>query len=382
MNFPGAQIGGNLECIQGTFANPTGTAFNGERINVKGSVFLRDGFAADGEVELGGAQMDNFNCANGNFEKATLNLTEARAVALYDSGLNYIAPGLVADSRRTMWPQQDKLLLDGFVYARISSEGQINVNERLKWLGRQPKTPFRQQPYLQMAKVLRESGDSDGSLDVLGKMEELRRSSETHDPIAHFESWVFKSSIGYGYYPARAIWEIIGLSALGWIIYRRSYLAGGIAPTEKEAYKDFKAESAVPSHYPSFSPLVYSVENSLPLVKLGQAEKWQPDPEPQDHSAGNIPAPKLGHRGMGAWPPSKLQSVGQGLLRRMTAAWIRVPRWIRTGCTWTLAKLDRLLVLLGLRPKTDPQRPTPLVSRFATSPRFVMWFLWIQILLG
>lgn len=56
-----------------------------------------------------------------------------------------------------------------------------------------------------------------------------------------------------------------------------------MVPTEKEAYQQFKylaTEGQVPAHYPTFSAPVYSLENSLPLVKLGQAAKWQPDPAP------------------------------------------------------------------------------------------------------
>src|SRR5208283_5431584 len=111
----------------------------------------------------------------GNLRKATLVLTDASAASLYDSGLSK------ADSRdddRTRWPKQDELLLDGFLYGRISSEGKIDVTKRLDWVRLQPRTPFRQQPYLQLAKVLRESGDSDGALRVLEQMEARRRSSE------------------------------------------------------------------------------------------------------------------------------------------------------------------------------------------------------------
>src|SRR5208283_4903961 len=110
----------------------------------------------------------------GNLRKATLVLTDASAASLYDSGLSK------ADSRdddRTRWPKQDELLLDGFVYGRIASDGQVDVTKRLDWLRLQPRAPFRQQPYLQLAKVLRESGDLDGSLRVLEEMEELRRNT-------------------------------------------------------------------------------------------------------------------------------------------------------------------------------------------------------------
>jgi len=318
VRLPGAQIGGNLDCSGGTLANQTqegfpasGTALKADRINVKGSVLLNANFTASGEMRLIGAQIGGaLDCENGNFQAATLDLRDAAANTIYDPGVK--------------WPGSDKLLLDGFAYGRISTEEQIDVTKRLDWLGRQPSTPFHRRPYLQLANVLRESGDSDGALRVLEKMEGLRRRSDANGPFARpwswvprpwswvlrGWSWVLKWSIGYGYHPGRAIWLIILLSALGWVVYVRSDHARTMVPTEKDAYKNFRWEGQVPPHYPTFSPLVYSVENSLPLVKLGQGDKWQPGPGPPGLS------------------------------------------------------------------------PTWFLGRFATSPQFVTWFLRIQILLG
>lgn len=383
VNLNHARIGGELACAGGMFCNPTDVALFAERIAVRESVFLRDGFTADGIVDLYGAQIDGtLDCRAGDFRKATLVLQDASAGILSDSGVNDIPSGSTADDPPTLWPQPGKLLLDGFSYGRISSpgrtsSGRINVDKRIEWLG---LSPFSPRPYLQLAKVLQESGDSDGALRVLEKMEDLRRSSEEEGPFGRLWSLVLKGSIGYGYYPHRALVCSVGLTALGWIIYRRSYLAGTMAPTDEEAYKDFKAKSEVLTHYPNFSPFVYSVENSLPLVKLGQADKWQPDPEVTPPP--NKPTPKLGRRGTWAWPPDKVQSAWRALFRGLTAIWCRVPKRFRSVCSWIVAKLERLLVHLGLRPETDPLRPTLFLSRFATSPRFVLWFLWIHILLG
>jgi hypothetical protein len=287
----GAQIGGDLDCGTGDFINPaqkdvegSGTGINAQRIIVKGAVFLGDGFTADGAVNLFGTQIGGpFDCRNGNFQKATLNLTTASAGSLYDSGLNDVPADSAADSGPTIWPQRGELLLDSFVYGRISSKGRIDVTKRLDWLGLQPSAPFRPQPYLHLAKVLKDSGDSDGALRVREKMEKLRRNSEKHGPIARLWSWIWswilKGLIGYGYHPGRAVWWILLLSVSGWIVY--CHHAGAMVPTDKDACKEFKAGRLLPPHYPAFSPLIYSVENSLPLVKLGQADKWQPDPGPE-----------------------------------------------------------------------------------------------------
>jgi hypothetical protein len=308
VRFLRAHIGRNLECDGGTFSSPplkdvgipprkdvsnpppkgisnpphkdlpgSGKAFNAERADVRGSIYLRNRFTADGAVDLHGAEIGGtFDCRNGNFEKASLDLTDASAGSLKDSGLSD-------------WPHAGKLFLDGFVYGRI--EGQIKPQERLRWL-RQAEKPFRPQPYLQLAKILHDSGDSDGALQVREKMAELHRSSQ--NPLPRLWSLLLKWSIGYGYHPGRAIRLVILLSLVGWVVYSISYKAGTMVPTDKDAHAQFtncptvptdknaRAQSTncrtVPGHYPAFSALVYSLETSLPLVHLGQADKWQPDP--------------------------------------------------------------------------------------------------------
>src|SRR5271157_2281217 len=357
VNLVLAQIDGQLDCSGGVFSNPGGNALSANRTIVKSSVLLRDGFTAEGSVYLEGAQIGgDFHCDSGNFQKATLDLTDVSAGTLVDSGLKYIPPGSPADSSPTLWPQRGKLLLDGFTYGRISSEGQIDVDKRLGWLDLQPESPFHPRPYLQLAKVLQESGDSEGALRVKERMEQLRY-KEQNSRVAAVESWILRTTIGYGYHPLRALkWEL-GLGALGWIIYRRSYLAGTMAPTDEGAYSEFKKPGGhVPGNYPSFSPLTYSVENSIPLVKLGQGDKWQPDPERQGSPAQTRPATEFGYRVTWTWLPEKLRSGGQALLRWLAAMWGRAPKWLQNAWGW--------------------------ISTKTTAPRFVMWFLWIQILLG
>jgi hypothetical protein len=89
-------------------------------------------------------------------------------------------------------------------------------------------------------------------------MEQLCRRDLEHGLMTSLESFAVRASIGYGYYPTRAILEILGLTVLGWIICRRSHLAGTMAPSDKKAYKEFKDPrgGGVPGHYPRFSPLI------------------------------------------------------------------------------------------------------------------------------
>lgn len=343
-----AQVGGSLECEGGTFVNPekksthggvlerSGNALTVERAKIKGDVMLcksddgnlpvafrhkivTDSFTAYGSVSLAGSHTEG----NLDFRRSVLKSTKLvleRATAgsvMYSNG---------------NWPIQGGLFLDGFVYGRIADR-QADADTMLKWLGIQPEESFKPQPYLQLAKVLRESGDDDGERRVLVAMEDRRWKAD--HPSAYALRLPLRLTAGYGYRPLWAFWEIAGLSALGWVIYRRSYLAGNIVPTEKEAYEYFKREGRPPAHTSAFSPLVYSVENSLPLVKLGQAEKWQPDPS-------------------SSLPMEQQTSVPGGA--NGLSPGVRLLRWFYR-------------FLAG-------------IPRVGTSSRLVRWFLLLQIVLG
>lgn len=402
VNFALAQIDGMLDCEGGGFINSQkgGFALKAFRVVVKSSVALDDGFEAEGKVSFSGARISGYlNCANGRFANATLDLNDASVGTFVDSGLNDPADN-PADPKPTIWPQQGKLFLDGFVYGRISSSGRINAGNRIRyWLELQPQYPFASQPYMQLAKILRECGDSAGAKTVLIQMEDQMRKS---DSWAFLERPLLRLTIGYGYEPIRAFWWTTGLSLLGWVIYRRSYLAGGIVPTDKEACEEFKkAQRKASTHYPSFSPFIYSVENSLPLVKLGQRDKWQPDPEP--NYWGHQAPPALDYtgvrRGKGLQKPlgevdvnftSSSPSVPIDHVPILTAISSQVGTAAiapalapdnKEKSPKAFSVFQRLLYGVRLNAGTKNKKPS-LLRLLGTSPRFLIWFVWIHVLLG
>jgi hypothetical protein len=180
-------------------------------------------------------------------------------------------------------------MLDGFTYGRIVSGATNDVDKMLDWLDLQPKSPFCSRPYVQMAKVLRDSGDDHGSRCVLEQMERLRRADTARRlafplkwaafPLkwaSRFSSVLLRWTIGYGLYPLRALLWLLLIILLGWAVY--GYSDRMIAPTDQGAYENLRGDKkSLPPHYPEFSPLVFSIENSLPFIKLGQVDKWQPD---------------------------------------------------------------------------------------------------------
>jgi hypothetical protein len=459
VRFLGAQIRGDLDCHGGNFSNlptkafTTGDGLNAERAIVKGSIFLRDGFVAEGVVRLYDAQVGgNLDCnggsfsnplqeknvggdallldravikggvlfssakfsgdeeeqrffadgnvsligtiiggeldlRNGYFKKATLDLGGATAASFSDSG-------------KTSWPKRDNLYLRLFQYGHIDPEV---AEERLRWLGLQPDDDFNTESYVQLAKVLQQSGDDDGARLVLQTAAALQDRHGHRYWYLRPDNW-FAASIGYGYRPIWAVGYISLMSTLGWIIYRRGYLARTMVPTDKDAYNELKLGKRLPPHYPRFAPLIFSLENSLPLVKLGQADKWQPDTElsGQTTSPRNSELPTLlslmdGSSFAGAPPNSAVVAPGVGTTAA-PAPVAKVPESSPDEASLAHHELTvepvppmfaalrrgvgRILHATGLQPDSSGQTPTTPLSRHGTSPKFLKWFIWIQILLG
>jgi hypothetical protein len=318
----GAEIGGDLDCSGGTFENPpqvgvegTGTALSAARAIVRGAVFLRNGFGAVGEVRLSGAQIGaDLDCNGASFQgrlraqtaiiKAALIWVDLVNQAELMLDLTNATAGALVDDIES-WPPPGNLDVEGFVYEHIY-RGPKDAKSRLEWLARQRK--FKPQPYRQLAKVLKDEGDDRGARQVLFEMECRRRAQEDIKPISNLSSlltkllavpslnWILKPvlrsyrpvwsgilkrTIVYGYYPVWALPWLLLVALIGFGLFCLGYSIRSMAPTEKDAYSLFKKCDRLPPQYQRFHASVYSLENSLPLVQLGQAEFWQPDPSRQ-----------------------------------------------------------------------------------------------------
>ena len=294
VRLPGARIECDLACSGGAFKNPGKDALSADRANVKGDVFLSDGFSAEGTVLLLGAQIGgNLGFNGGRLSKV---IAESAAIsgtlfwrgveATEATGLNLTSAstGSLVDDEKS-WPIKGNLFLDGFVYGHISGNSPRDAKTRLRWLERQE--PFTPKPYRQLAKVLRETGDDSGARRVLFEMECRRRQAGGRSWYARLWGWGLKWTIGYGFYPWRALGWLVLLTVVGWGLFRHGYLSGAMAPTDKDAYCFFRDQGWPPDYYQRFTASVYSLENSLPFVSLGQKDHWTPDPNPR----GSRPMP-------------------------------------------------------------------------------------------
>jgi hypothetical protein len=296
----GTRINGYLDCTGARFENPpqfggSGVALRAERAPVAGGVmFDRDALgratAVSGDVTFDGAQVQgDFRCSASTFS-GNMSLVSASIkgrIIWKDIGnpenarliLTGTSAGSILDDDRS-WPPKGNLLLDGFVFDRIFGEVRDAVS-RLQWLDRMPS--FSLQPYRQLAEVLRKEGETNGAQRVLFEMERRRRKMQDQDRLARARSLLFQVTVGYGYYPTPyAVGWLAALTLLGFSLFWFGFSKGIIVPTGKEDYLEFK-NGAIPGYYERFHASMYSLENSVPVIKLGQSDRWQPDPAGRSH---------------------------------------------------------------------------------------------------
>jgi hypothetical protein len=189
---------------------------------------------------------------------------------------------------RASWPQAGNLHLDGFRYEDLMIHPQktakdrannsfamkhpISVADRLDWLNLQPQTEIAErQPWMQLADLLRDRGDEAGAKHVVFGF---------HQAQARALPWYFRCpKILFARLQQKPFWILLPVTlstAIASLIFWFGSMQGAIAPTNGEAYAAWARGSAHHA-YPPFQPVVYALENDLPLVKFGQDEKWAPD---------------------------------------------------------------------------------------------------------
>lgn len=294
----GARIGLNLDCTDGHFDNAprqglsgTGESLGADLAIVEGSVLLSDGFSASGLVRFISSRIGgDLRCTDATFqsglvvERTTINGTlywrDIGIEATTQLDLMNTTVGSLSDDESS-WPVVGRLQLFGFEYGRISVSSPREIDARLVWLSR--LNQFSTQPYQHFAKVLRTEGSQLGAQRVLFAMEDRRRKLADGRWLARVWSAFLKLTVGYGYYPSRpAVWWLAALTLFGFLLFWAAYSAGNMVPTEKEAYSTFEQDRRPPSYYGNFHALIYSFENSFQIVKLGQADHWQPVPYPNN----------------------------------------------------------------------------------------------------
>ena len=289
MSFLRANIEGTLDLSGARIVNGGTDTVNLVETNIGGDAIFHEGFTTNGTVDAELAQIGHdlsfhdvvFQGAGGlNAERAkidgTLYWVEVKHTPKTQLDLENAHVGAIWDDEAS-WPAPGNLVISGFVYGEIAG-GPGDAPERLKWLALQPPE-YRPQPFRQLAKVLAEAGREEGATDVLiAKQVALRRHGRFLNFFQRGWNLMLEVTIGYGYRPLRALWWIAGFVALGTILFGWGHYLRIITPTEENAYREFVATGEAPPYYPVFNPLVYSLENFLPVVDLQQDKYWRPNP--------------------------------------------------------------------------------------------------------
>jgi hypothetical protein len=226
----------------------------------------------------------------------------------------------LCDDRKS-WPLPGNLILDGLAYEELtlhdrpseeemmrSSPGHelpFNVDERIEWLKLQHENVRKKpQPWMQLTKLLEAKGDRKGAKHVIFKYRALLAREKEFHPLRWLfnllsrletfrrvwpyfrhpnRSWAIAFAL-LEEKPIRICWSIAFTLMVFWLIFARAFGSGAmIASVQVQP----NALLAIPSgesrnlsvHYPLSPPFLYTLENAVPLVKLGVDEKWMPDPK-------------------------------------------------------------------------------------------------------
>lgn len=173
----GAEVGGDLSCRDGRFTNTLveGGKECGSTYDEKEdpSIVCGDGMVVQGNVDFRGAHCTGLV----DFPRARVegyfHCRELDPVSALSLGLSHARVGVLWDDE-AVWRQVGKLWLDGFQYGRLVENAQLDLEARLAWLEKNDKTPrmgqelpFNPQPYEQLAQVYREVGYEREARNVL-----------------------------------------------------------------------------------------------------------------------------------------------------------------------------------------------------------------------
>jgi hypothetical protein len=391
-----ATIHGDVDCAGATFINTYGKeqhAISMDRCQIYGSVYLRNGFEATGEVRFIGANIrGSLHCDGGQFygvvrgtepenihsldlQRATIggSLFLCKSQIKTNKSLTFVTNGLVNADGANIYTDLDceeanfnaheclekiglscqgvtiggairlinvnlhherettliledakaerleiskakengekfKLMvrLDGFVFNSVTSKDResITSQDALRWLRRyRPKdqlyddySKYYAQPYEQLAKVLRSTGDYKMARDILEakekdgwsyrawQMEKQEKDGElkwVNRKLLQIWSKFYEFFAGYGYKPLRALRLVLPIFVLGWLTSLAAYRLDMMVPVETKAciawLKGKGGESRVlAANQPHFNCLAYTLDGFLPGVDLDQEKSWRP----------------------------------------------------------------------------------------------------------
>lgn len=306
----GASIGTAIACTAGRFAKPKDIALALDRTKVTGSVFINNGAEVEGEVRIIACDIEgSLDLVGGTFRNPGANAlicdtTRARGGFFFRGAtrvegqidLNSSQLGDLCDDAAVWENSSGPLLLDGFVYDHITGGAPVDAEFRIAWLKRQRSDhlleSFRPQPWEQLIKVLRASGNPDEARKVaIAKHRQMRDAGRYAGGSKLWDS-IYGGLIGYGYEPWRLFRVVVALWAACtlayWAAVNPQWFGATthlLAPSRAEASLACVATRlrhrddpclAPRRQYADFFAPAFSAEVLLPVVTLGYKGEWKP----------------------------------------------------------------------------------------------------------
>lgn len=261
----GAVLGGPLNLENAELVNPGGWALNAWGLEI-GMGLWCNGLSADGELRLTNARVRGPM----HLEAATVTGNGPDGISIHLWGaecdelllpITPAPPGAIelrgARTRQfTDMGRRYRVLVGDFAYESLGP-GSGELAARLSWLAR-AEEGFSPGAYDRLAAVLRAAGREDDARDVAIARERARRRT-LHRP-GRWASRFLGATVGHGYRPWRAGAWLAAVVLAGWWLFgslwREDLVAAGGAPEE-------------------FRPLLFSLDAVLPVVNLGQDDRWE-----------------------------------------------------------------------------------------------------------
>ncbi|MGW3107830.1 hypothetical protein [Streptomyces sp. NPDC001100] len=269
VDIPGARVDGVVRFWNAQLRNPERRALHGYHLQVGTSLHLNSGFTAEGSIDLAGARI------NGRITLRDARITAPGRVALAMPhaqaeevdlrmgeppqglvDLRHAMVGIIRDASQS-WP--DELKVDGLRYDRF--EDPLPPRQRIRWLLRD-RSGYTPQPFEQLALAYHSLGHEDEARTISLLKERLRRGTLPR----HARVWgtIQDITVGYGYRPMRAGLWLIGLLALGSVVF-----------TVQRPIR------TAPDSTEVFNPVIFTLDHLLPVIGLGQAAAFTPTPGTQ-----------------------------------------------------------------------------------------------------
>jgi hypothetical protein len=288
VSFSGAQLMGKKDALTLDKVTIGGNVLLNEKLKCSGKIRLPN-CHIKGDLNFMGAEVRGVLCYNMDLsgdlmwhgiqktEETDLDLRRARIKTLRDD--------------EASWPECCKINLDQFVYEDLILHNDptpeqvdqgtftkplpLEVNRRIAWLELQPaKNRLHPQPWVQLSKYLESIDNRVGAKHVLYKFRCLK--AHNSRPLMSFVSVIFA---WLEERPVRIMYLVLFTLIVGTLIFAGASpdRSGAMVTTARDSNGQPLSGAAL-SHYPKFQPFIYTLENTVPLVRLGIDDKWTLDP--------------------------------------------------------------------------------------------------------